>query len=374
MAIDNPINKFGYALFNQILKVSFMPQFVLSPVSLWMVLAMTGLGSKNETFKEFCRILNLPEDSWEPAINLINKYHDMFTNSSITLRIANAMGTSFTLSDDYKSKIESSFKAKLFTGSSYTPENINEWINQETKNTISHFLQAPLNPDSALLINSIYFSGKWKFPFDPQLTQQSVFFNATSKVEICSMMYRSGYFNYYEDEHLQAIRVEYDQTHCAQFGFLSGIVILPKKAQFRMELSRYEIIYRDLMSLESLARVDFYLPKFTINYERNYNQDLFDFGLQSAFISVGHSAADFSGMVDSENVRLYISDVVQKAYLNVDESGTEAAVASSERKSHSMPLRMGSFKMQVDHPFLFMVLNDKSLETLFMANINSLSE
>jgi serpin B len=194
------------------------------------------------------------------------------------------------------------------------------------------------------LINAIYFKGSWQQRFDRNLTQPAPFARADGSTKTVQMMAREGGFDYYADADAEVAELRYGRS-----AFVMDIV-LPRAGRTVDELiatldpARWNEWIGGLRATEMHLR----MPKFRLEYETSMTDPLSALGMESAFGRTGDT--DFSGL-SPRGRDLYISDVKQKTFIQVDEEGTEAAaVTSVEVRVVSLPATM-----LVDRPFLVVI-------------------
>jgi serpin B len=208
-----------------------------------------------------------------------------------------------------------------------------------------------------LITNAIYFKGTWDYPFDSTKTHEEKFRISPDKSVSVQMMQKTGKFMYAETESLQIIVMRYTQS---SGKLVSMIVLLPKVDNLN--------VIEDQLNMQKLAelrkklnydQVDVYFPKFKVESEYLVHETLAEMGMPIAFTN----RADFSGMDGTHN--LFISDVMHKAFVEVNERGTEAA-ASTYISPPSLP-----HIFKVNHPFIFLIQDSETGNLLFMGRITN---
>ncbi|MEN6450681.1 MAG: serpin family protein, partial [Thermoguttaceae bacterium] len=211
-----------------------------------------------------------------------------------------------------------------------------------------------------VLTNAIYFKGSWLKPFDKKLTQDEDFnVSAERKVKM-KLMHQKTSFGYAETETLQTLEMPY-----AGRG-LSMVVLLPKKVDGLSELEKslsadmLDSIVSNLRNREVITAI----PRFKLETSFQMNPTLRALGMKLAF----SPEADFSGMSTQE--KFYVSDVIHKAFVDVNEEGTEAAAATgvmvrATALRHPEPTPV----FRADHPFLFLIRDLRSGAILFMGRM-----
>ena len=208
-----------------------------------------------------------------------------------------------------------------------------------------------------MLTNAIYFKGDWDVPFKKERTRDAPFLGTSQKINV-PLMYQKGKFKYLQGDNFQALALPYVGKN------LSMVVLLPEKLDGLKEFEKTltEAKLRDWPSRMHEVVLDVRLPKFKMTEEFDLRQVLSELGMPLAFEP---GAADFSGMNGGKE-RLYISDVVHKAFVEVNEEGTEAAAATAIFTTVSG--RIGP-AFRADHPFVFLIRDNRSGAILFLGRL-----
>jgi serpin B len=217
-----------------------------------------------------------------------------------------------------------------------------------------------------VLINAIYFKGAWEQPFDKNKTQLDNFFNFNKQIKKVSFMKSSKKFDYFEDDNIQSISLNYTKDN------LKALIILPKKKKdinnyiknFTSE--KYHMIINNLVN----KKVILSLPKFEINFSAELAQIFQSLGMNEPF----SKSADFSVMKKEKDI--FISRIIHKTFIKVDEKGTEAAATTAivMRNMCAIPSEPDPI-MKVDHPFLFIIGNNglpQRNDMIFISKVESL--
>jgi serpin B len=386
-------NKFAFNFYNQIIEEEKENLF-FSPYSLSTALAMTYEGAKGQTAQEMKDVFHFPENeilrpNSASIYNQINK-----KDKSYTLRTGNALWVQkdYLFLEDYLTTVEKYYGGKaanldFINETEKSRLTINDFIEQQTNNRITELIpEGILSFDTRLVLtNAIYFLGDWKYQFDKKNTEDLDFFlTPENSVKVDMMVMTSkdmknmkpepARFNYADLEKLQIIELPYKDQE------LSMIILLPKQGEdYNYDSPDYEIInyeytlddieftfdkFEEYKSLMKETYMDYIsLPKFEFETEYGLNNVLKDMGMPTAF----SMAADFSGMTG--DTELYIGDVIHKAFIKVDEKGTEAAAATAVVMTamSAGPTKQNIFK--ADHPFMFVIQDTKTGNILFMGNV-----
>jgi serpin B len=355
-----------------------------SPNSIEIALAMTSAGARGKTYDEMAKVLRLPQ--WReaeglPYRNLNHQVLGAFLKElnaekgpdgkprGYQLSVANALwgqkGEPFLpeflklLKDNYGAGLSDVDFIKDTEGARKT---INTWVEKETRDKIKDLIQpGVLGRDTRLVLtNAIYFKGNWAEQFKKEATKDEPFHLAADKEVKAPLMNRTGEYGYFEDEALQGLRLPYVGDE------LSMVILLPKKVGGLADLEK-SLTLENLnawMKKPRTRKVVVSIPKFKTTAEFELSKTLSAMGMPTAFTG----NADFSGM--SSEKGLLISKVIHKAFVDVNEEGTEAAAATAvviARMSAVSEPPPPVFK--ADHPFLFLIRHEKTGAILFMGRV-----
>ena len=244
-------------------------------------------------------------------------------------------------------------------------EEINNWVEKKTNNKIKDLIPpGVLSSDTRLtLVNAIYFKGLWLEQFKQKETFPGSFFVSQNEEIKVEMMHQKAEFKYSESEELacQILEMPYIGKK------MSMVIFLPKETHGLAKLEgkmTYDKLNESLSSLmyASLDEVEVFLPKFKLTQQFDLNDVLSKMGAKEMFIP---GKADLSG-ISSQS--LFVSKVVHKAFVEVNEEGTEAAAATAVGVAlMCMPLPAPIFK--ADHPFLFLIRHNESGAILFLGRL-----
>jgi len=237
---------------------------------------------------------------------------------------------------------------------------INSWIEEKTSNKIKDLIPlGGVDEQTALVLtNAIYFKGEWKTKFSWWKTRRADFaISAKDKVKV-PMMHLKEDFKYYEDEKLRAIELPYKGDD------ISMLVLLPSDTEGlkEMENTLTAESLNVLLSKMWTTEVDVYFPKFKMTWGTfSLNNALIELGMSDAFVP---KKADFSGINGRRN--FWISDVFHKAFVEVNEKGTEAAAGTAVVFARSIEMPV---VFRADHPFIFIIKDNRSGSILFMGRV-----
>jgi serpin B len=364
-------NAFAFDLYQQ-LRSSDRNLF-FSPTSISTALAMTYAGARESTEQQMAETLHydLAQSELHPAFNALDNALSSGDDESeeFQLNIANAIwgqdGYAFleTFLDVLAENYGAGLRTLDFTDEPDARESINNWVSQETEDRIKDLI-APgvLSPDTRLVLtNAIYFKGNWFFQFSEANTHNDQFTLLDGSQVLAPMMTQEEEFSYTEADGYQAISLPYLGTKD-----ISMIVVLPEEGEFLELESSLSPEFLDQVNSDFNQRmVDLTMPKFEFESEFDLGRALESMGMPAAF----GGEADFSGMTGSPD--LFIDSVVHKAFVLVDEEGTEAAAATAVVMAEMAAPPQDSVTMTIDRPFIFLIRDNESGSILFAGRVLS---
>ena len=331
-----------------------------SPFSVSSALAMTYAGARENTAAEMKTAMSFGLDQ-EPLHNSFSQLNQNLAATANSdgqkLNIANGLClTGGDVSEEFKVVLQKSYKAELFAGDL---AKINDWVNAKTEGKIEKILESLDANSVCVLLNAIYFKGIWENRFD-ELQTREIPFRLSEKEEIkVPFMYQKGSFSFIEKDDFQAIAMPYKGKSLAM------VVVLPKTvdglASLEQNLSPENVV-QWLAEIDSVSAqdVDLFLPKFKFATGYDLVPACAALGMKDAFAP---AAADFSGMGWPKG-KLWISQIKHKAFVEVNEEGTEAAAATAVEMSRESVSMDPVFK--ADHPFIFLIRENSTGSILFM--------
>ncbi|XP_068910466.1 serine protease inhibitor 3/4-like isoform X6 [Tenebrio molitor] len=344
-------NLFTAALYKEVLKEN-QGNFLVSPFSIETVLALTHSGAKDETAYEIRAGLRLPNSTEKTEAVYATLLPTLKGNDKYALHTANKIYVKdgYPLKEDFKNKASTVFQSGIenieFTQKVDAANTINSWVGKQTNNKIQNLIDPNiLGPDTRIiLINALYFKGKWVYPFESDSTIKRDFYKTAKDVVQVDMMHNTDVYNYYESPELKAkfLEMPYEGDD------LSMVIVLPNEKEGLAALeSQIENVFAAPRFTQE--RVSVSLPKFTVENKIQLKKILQNLGINKAF----SDEADLSGLAGKKG-DLAISDVIQKAFINVTETGTEAAAATAVK----IEFQIGFSEMKVfnaNRPFVFYI-------------------
>ncbi len=341
----------------------------LSPYSISTALAMTYAGARGETAAQMRDVLHftLEDERLHRAFRSLIDSTTPGQDGGYALSVANALwgqeGYEFlpAFLDLTRTNYGAGLRQVDFVGATEAArKTINAWVEEETQEKIRDLL-APgvLTPYTRLVLtNAIYFKGDWASQFKESNTADAPFTLAGGENVQVPMMHQTEDFRYLETDDFQAISLPYVRED------LSMVVFLPKETDGLTAFEEQLTPERLSQWLGGLYKreVRVFLPKFTMTSQFSLAEVLSEMGMPDAFTD----AADFSGMSGKRD--LFLSAVIHKAFVDVNEEGTEAAAATAVviAATSVMP-RPVTFR--ADHPFLFLIRDNRSGSILFMGRV-----
>ena len=342
-----------------------------SPYSISAALAMTYGGARGNTEKQMKEVLHLTL-GWKKTHSAFaefdTKLNEVQKKGKVQLHIANSLWPrkDYRLLPEYISLIKKYYGVSV-TSLDYVNaaekacKIINKWVEDKTKEKIKDLIRKDdLDPKTILiLVNAIYFKGNWASQFYLGLTMDSDFTLSSGQKKRVPMMYQRGKFGYKELETAQLLELPYAGKD------MSMIIMLPKGANALSEFENRLSVenFDSWLSYIPQKKVKVFLPKFKIMWGTfKLNKPLKALGMRDAF----SSRADFSGMDGTKN--LFLGLVLHKAFVEVNEEGTEAAAAAVGRPMIGMDIsKVHAFR--ADHPFVFLIRDNTTGSILFLGRV-----
>ena len=349
-----------------------------SPYSISEALAMTYGGARGETEQQMQAALQfkLPQDRLHPAFNSLDIELSKrgqgargADDQGFRLHVVNAIWgqQGFKFTQQYLDLLAQNYGAGLrivdyIKDAEKSRQTINQWVSDQTENRIKDLLpQGSIDSLTRLVLtNAIYFNAAWQSQFQKNATADGQFTLLNGNKVSVPMMRQMHTFGYTEGTDYQAVELPYDGNE------LSMVILLPKADRFKaFEAALKAQQVKDIVQNLKSSEVDLTMPRFKVESQFSLKKALASLGMPIAFSA---SEADFSGMDGLKD--LYISDVVHKAYVNVDENGTEAAAATGVVVgTTSMPAK--TYQVTLDHPFIFFIRDIQTGAILFLGRVAS---
>ena len=346
-----------------------------SPYSISLALAMTYAGARSETAQQMADTLyfSLPQDRLHPAFNSLDiklaqrgEGAQGRDGEGFRLNIVNAIWgqKDYKFLAEFLDMLAEDYGAGLrILDFVSAPEEsritINNWVGDQTEGRIEDLIpQGLINALTRLVLtNAIYFNAAWQYPFAEDITDDGTFYLLKGNEITVPMMRQTESFGYAKGDGYQVIELPYDGRE------LSMVILLPARGQFEsfevsLDAQQVDAI---LGSLEQ-REINLTMPRFEFESDFGLKETLAALGMPVAF----SGGADFSGMTGNRD--LFIADVIHKAFVSVDEAGTEAAAATAVVMELTalpdMPI-----DVNVDHPFIFLIRDIETGAILFVGRV-----
>jgi len=351
----------------------------ISPFSLSTALAMLFSGTKGTTAQQMREVLGYNMVNMMDS-QVFEQYHEVLENlktsqkknNENSLNVANkiVVQKNFDILSSFEDNLKQNFESTVDImdfKDIKTPEKINEWVSKQTNDKIKKLIDGPMDPSTKLvLLNAIYFKGVFQTKFDEKKTREEVFFTDDNQQKTIEMMRRKGEFNYTVIPELDSTIIEIPYTG----HDFSLYVLLPNERQglkkLNNEINDWSLIEKSIDNKDKRI-VDVALPKFKIETTYKLKNTLSSMGMSAVF----SPSADLSGVDGQQD--LEVSEVVHKAFVEVNEEGTEAAGATAieinSRASIDDPM-IPVFR--ADHPFIFFIRDNVNRMNLFLGQVNQL--
>lgn len=369
--LANSLSKFALNLYQELSEEKSAENLFLSPFSIAVALSMTLAGAKGNTLKQMLDVLNIGKavennlhQTHEEYISLLEKVQNGFVLSTANRLSVNKK---FQILSDYAqlvSKMYHSVSENVdFGNSTKVTKEINDWVSQVTNGKIKDLIQDGILTEmtALVLVNAIYFKGKWDQAFNPKNTRVENFYKTADEKLPVDMMFMKKSLLVKEDVSIDGkiLQLPYIGKQLTMY------IILPHKVDGLKDVETKI----NAQFLESLlcndgfrsVEVEVFLPKFKVSCSFELEKVLSSLGMIDLF---NKDKSDLSGM---GNGQLYVSKVLHKAFVEVTEEGTEAAAATAV--AINLRCMRISYMFKADHPFIFFIADKRSHMILFMGKL-----
>lgn len=348
-----------------------------SPFSISQALAMTYAGARGNTQAEMAGTLRftLPEAQIHPAWNaldlaLASRGENALASDGKGFRLNVVNSTwgmiGYPFQAPFLDILAQHYGAGMYlldftVDPMACRDTINDWVEDKTEGRIEDLIPEDVITELTrlVLVNAIYFNAAWRSPFDQDATSDGAFHLSGGSTTTVPLMYQEASFGYAAGNGWQAVEMPYDGEE------LSMVVILPESGRFAdIESGLDTDFLGTLLTSISNARLALTMPKFTFTSSFTLKDMLVSLGMVDAF---SFGAADFSGMDGSRN--LYIGAVIHKAFVDVNEAGTEAAAATAVIMDFGTSLPPDPIAVTVDRPFIFLIRDLQTGAILFVGRV-----
>ncbi|CAH2992081.1 unnamed protein product [Chilo suppressalis] len=350
-------NKFSASMFNEVAKLNPGKSVVMSGFSAMSPLAELGLASAGVSHDQILDIIGMPNDNaTKEVFSYVSK--DLRSVKGVELKIANSIyiPTGYELNEEFGAVSRDVFGSEVrqldFTKSEEAAKTINTWVEDNTNKRIKDLVSPDsLGPDTrSVLVNAIYFKGSWKDKFDSKMTADRDFHVTKDKTIQVPTMFKNGDFKFGYSEELDAklLEIFYEGDEA------SFLIVLPNQidgiTSLEEKLKDPSALVKATENMHT-TEVDVYLPKFKIETTIDLKDVLEKMGITHLF---SPSTARLEKLLKNVDGGLYVSNAIQKAFIEVNEEGAEAAAASAIIVEFARPtLIRESHRFVADHPYMY---------------------
>lgn len=362
------MNQFSFRMFEELEEGE---NLFISPYSIAMALSMVDNGADTETKKEIEEMLGITDlTKWNEDINF---YLTKTWNKSTYLKNANSLWISEQMKlaqnaeQEYFQVVSKYFGAEKYymaLDTTEAKESINKWVKKNTSGMIEKMLQKNLSSQTRMaLFNAIYFEGKWEKKFLEENTDTQLFYGKEKETEVDMMCLEDENFSYVEKNGLHAVELPYKNSSMVMD------VILPVEEDedvvslfFNLTEEEKTKFFQELSNAEPQKITKLCIPKFETEYTGNekVKEALQKLGMKSAFYP---NTADFSKISDES---LFISEVIHKAKIQVEENGTKAAATTGLIFKENCAIDLDPLIFVADHPYIYVIRDVKENIIVFM--------
>ena len=346
-----------------------------SPYSITQALAMTYAGASGETQQQMAATLHftLPDNRLNATLNALDIGLAAMGNNNdeqaaFKLSVVNALWgqSGYAFQPDFLDVLSQYYGAGMHTLDFEKNQEdarlaINQWVSQQTHQRIQDLLaKGVITPSTRLVLtNAIYFKASWESQFKTSQTQKGSFFDLSGSAIEVPMMHQLATFGYARENGVQVVELPYNNPD------FSMVIMMPDAGTFQsfessLDANKVAGWINDVSDQE----IDLTMPRFKFDSSFGLANTLQGLGMTDAFKP---GMADFSKMGGGKG-QLYLQDVIHKAFVAVDEQGTEAAAATGLSVGISA-VPMGNTKVVIDHPFLFLIRDHQSGTILFIGRV-----
>ncbi|MFK7843684.1 MAG: serpin family protein [Rhodothermales bacterium] len=362
-------NVFGLNMFSALSAGEPNESMFISPLSVSMALGMTLNGAEGDTRTEMIATLQkqgLTEDaindSYRTILDLLSTL-----DPNVDLNVANSIWykDEFDVLPAFLEVNKTNFDAEVAAldfSDEASLDTINDWVDEKTNGLIDRIIEQIKPEDIMYLINAVYFKGSWTYQFDEDLTSEEVFQSRDGRRNLTPMMKLSGTVPYAASNDVQLIDLPYGDS------LFSMTIVLPNDPDSfdQIASSITSSTWNDWTEHLEPTNLSVSLPRFKLSYKKPLNDILIEMGMKEAF---NEQNADFTRINATQ--QLYISEVLHKSFIEVNEEGTEAAAVTAVTIG-TTSVGGGPAVFRVDRPFIFSIRERHSGSILFIGKVLNL--
>ncbi len=360
---------FSLKLFAQLAQTS-KDNVVISPFSAYAALSMALNGAAGSTSEQMASVLGVTADT----IKSLNERNQAVlasltnTNKTVQLEIGNAIFSDIhtPFKSSFTNLCKQFYDAEIKSANFQDPatvDSINNWCSSKTHGKIPTIVAKLSSKEKMVILNAVYFKGAWVSPFKKFLTQDDQFTTLSGTKTSIKMMHQLERLSYLDNDHFQAVAMPYKGGRQSLYIFLPN-----NKIKWPLFLAEFTPTnWNQWMTAFSPVKVDLSLPRFTVKFSQDLSAGLQTIGMKEAF---DPEHANFSNMI-SPLYKAWISRVLQKTYMDVNEEGTEAAAVTAVIMGATMAVHREAppIEFRVDHPFVLALADNETKEILFLGSI-----
>ncbi len=350
--------------------------YVFSPLSIKTALALAANGAEGETKSEILDVLGIEDlDEFNESLKeTLEKYSN---SKVVNVNVANSLWinkdlTRGSFGKEFENTAKNYYEAELNqVNNKNAVKKVNSWVSDKTEGKITQIVQ---NADDflAMIVNAVYFNGRWKNEFSPGATKKDEFFNADGTTVKTDFMNKTAYYSYAQSKSAEIVKLDFenciedlekDEWYTERDIDISMYLL---KSEDDVDVAK-EIEAAIADGMFESRYISLSMPKFKFDYDETLDEILQSIGIKEAFTE----SARFGKMLDGDKMK--IDKVLHKAYIAVDEKGCEAAaVTAVARAGSSLPPE--PVKVKLDKPFYFAIRDNLSGEILFMGKVALINE
>jgi serine protease inhibitor len=368
---ESPSRRFAFRLFRQLAGESKARNVFFSPASVMLCLWPLYDGATGETREAMAKVLEVAGLEPKELQSVVGALRSALQIESpgLKLEAANSLWCSqrFSPRSEYIAGVRKDYGAEVFAldfGGDQAVATINAWVAEKTHGKIGSILSS-LDPLTFLVaINAVYFKDSWSERFLPKLTREELFHTSQGQELKVLLMSQYGSYSYYEDSKFQAVCLPYKTSRLAMYVFLPARKSSLRDFQLDLNSGAWDKWMRRFETMEGHLR----LPRFKLTYQAALNGPLSQLGMAPAF---DPQRARFD-TISPPPPAIWIDTVLHRAFVEVNEEGTEAAATTAAMMPASAkysPPRIRRFEMIVDRPFFFAICDTSTNTILFMGSV-----
>jgi len=358
-------NRFAWDVFKQLNNEDTGENIFISPLSISSALSMTYQGARGSTRDAMAQALNyegidteILNESYKNLLRYLNRVDNQVTldiNNSIWIREGEKVEQEFIRVNN---EVFDAAVEELDFSQAEAAERINRWIDNSTKGKITQMIKPPIPANVVMyLINAIYFKGEWSEQFDKKLTFNTSFHAGTGEIRDVMMMSKKGPVEYGQGNDFKVVRLPYGSGKTAMYLVLPAGEASVNDFINGMDADKWQAIKASISKQDDVL---LQVPRFKMEYGiKKLNDSLSALGMAEAF----NENADFSGIRPG----IFISRVLHKAVIEVNEAGSEAAGATVVDMTEAAAVNPVTFI--ADRPFMFVIEETETGTLLFMGKL-----